>query len=140
MTRTDLLLRILTAAEGQPLTPVVLQKVTFLLGKEFPNQLPDDFYQFQKDAYGPFCKEIYRDAEALQRDGLVTISRNEAGGWKDYAASFKAATVQVNSIPEQVASYIVETVSWARGLSFQELVRHIYQRFPEYRENSVFQS
>lgn len=139
MKRTDLLLKIIMAAEGTPLTPVVMQKVTFLLGNEFPQELPDDYYQFEKYAYGPFCMEIYRDAEALQRDGLVLISRNERGGWKEYSASFKAATFQLNSIPEHISRYIDETVNWARGLSFQELVRNIYKRFPDYRVNSVFQ-
>lgn len=139
MKRTDVLLNIITAAEGDPVTPVVLQKVAFLVGMQFPNELPDDYYKFQKYDYGPFCADVYRDAELLARDGLAFESINQRGGWKEYSASYKASNVTFDSIPNHIRAYIDETVKWARNLSFQELVREVYRRFPEYRENSAFQ-
>lgn len=139
MQRTDLLLKIITAANGEKVTPVQLQKVAFLLGMKFPKELPVNYYKFQKYDYGPFCVDVYRDAETLQRNGLILISENPRGGWKEYSALRHTAINDLGRIPKHIANYIDETVQWARTLSFQELVREVYIQFPQYRENSVFQ-
>ena len=139
MKREDLLLKIIAAAEGESVTPAQLQKVAFLLGNEFGDRLPDNYYIFQKYDYGPFCVEVYRDAEQLQREGLVSIVVNSSGGWKEYAATYQGVVKKHGAIPDEIASYINEKVEWARSLTFQQLVREVYREFPEYRENSVFQ-
>lgn len=137
--RADLLLKIIAAARGESVTPAQLQKVAFLLGQEFPDEMPDNYYQFQKYDYGPFDVKIYRDAEKLQSKGLVSIAVNSRGGWKEYAATKKGLSKTPEDVSEAVAEYIDQKVRWARGLSFQELVRAVYREFPAYRENSVFQ-
>lgn len=139
MKRTDLLLKIITAAEGKPLTPAQLQKVAFLLGMQCSNYMPDDYYSFRKYDYGPFSAEIYRDAEQLEREGKITIFINSRGGWREYAATVRGFMTEIEDMPEEVSSFIVDKVKWARELSFQELVREVYKMYPEYRENSVFQ-
>ena len=139
MKRTDLLLKIIASAEGEPLTPAQLQKVAFLLRMEFRERLPMDYYSFRKYDYGPFCAEIYRDAEILEREGKVSITRHRRGGWREYAATVRGYLTKLEDVPEDVSAFIEEKVCWARGLSFQQLVRAIYQDFPEYRENSAFQ-
>ena len=139
MTRQDVLLRILAAAEGDPLTPAQLQKVTFLVSEECKEALPDDFYEFENHHYGPLCLEIYRDAQALQSMGLAAIGLNDRGGWKEYAATYKGVVASETHEQNSIAVYIREKVSWAMKLSFQELVRAIYIQYPEYRENSAFQ-
>ncbi len=138
MTRKDLLLKILLAADGEPVTPTQLQKVAFLLGKHFSSELSDDYYDFIAYDFGPFCAEIYRDAEQLERDGLATITINPQGGWRQYAATIKGLQSVSDDIPEAVANYINRAMKWARSLSFQQLIKAIYANFPEYRENSVF--
>lgn len=137
--RADLLLKIIAAAEGEYVTPVQMQKVAFLVMMQFKEQLPEDYYSFQKYAYGPFCVDIYHDAEALQRKGLISISINQRGRWKQYAATVAGIKEILEKIPDDIAVFIEDTVDWARPLSFQELVRAIYQQYPAYRENSVFQ-
>ncbi len=138
MKRTDLLLRIITSADGEPVTPVQLQKVAFYIWKEYPDRLPDDFYNFRKYDYGPFSADIYHDAEKLEDDGLVSISLNQRGGWREYAATAQGLNSDLSDIPRDVSKFIDEKVQWARGLTFQELVRALYEQFPQYRENSVF--
>lgn len=138
--RADLLLKIIAAAEGEPLTPAQLQKVAFLVAKKFPDDVPANYYRFQKYDYGPFCVDIYRDAESLERDGLVLITINQGGGWQEYSASYQAGAYEFDAISDRISRYIKETVTWARSISFQELVRSIFIDYPEYRENSVFQS
>ena len=94
MKRADLLLKIIAAAEGQPLTPAQLQKVAFLLGMERSDYMPDDYYQFRKYDYGPFSDEVYRDAEQLEREGKIIIFVNSKGGWREYAATVKGFTTR----------------------------------------------
>ncbi len=139
MTRRELLLKIIVAAEGEKMTPAQLQKVAFLIGKEFSEQLPTNYYEFRKYDYGPFCADVYRDAEQLEREGKVSITVNDRGGWHEYAATVRGYLTEIEGIPEDVASFIVTKVDWARQLSFKELVRAVYEMYPEYRENSVFQ-
>ena len=138
MNRTDVLLKIITAASGEKVTPVQLQKVAFLIGMNFGNSLPG-YYQFKKYDYGPFCVDLYHDAEILQRNGLISISVNPRGGWKEYSVTPSGLNENVDDIPEEIASFVEDKVTWARNMSFQGLVRSIYQSYPEYRENSVFQ-
>ena len=139
MKRADLLLKIIAAAEGKPLTPAQLQKVAFLLGMQCSDYMPDDYYSFRKYDYGPFSAEVYRDAEQLEREGMITIFINSRGGWREYAATVQGYMTEIEDMPEEVSSFIVNKVKWARELSFQELVREIYKMYPAYRENSVFQ-
>ena len=139
MTRTDLLLKIIVSANGEPLTPAQLQKVSFLLGMKYKNCLPDDYYVFRKYDYGPFCADIYRDAEQLERDGKVSITINRRGGWREYAATVRGYKTELEDIPKEMSVFIKDKVSWAKELTFQQLVRAVYKDFPEYRENSAFQ-
>ena len=140
MTRQDVLLSILAAAEGDPLTPAQLQKVTFLVSEEFKGALPDDFYEFEAFHYGPFCVEVYRDAQELERQGLATIAINLHGGWRDYSATARGYKRRCHDLSHELASYIDNKVTWARSLSFQELIRAIYTAYPQYAVNSVFRN
>ena len=136
--RTDVLLKIITAAEGDPITPVQLQKIAFLVGQECAEFVPESYYNFVPYDYGPFCIDIYRDAELLEARGLVSIDLNRAGGWKEYRATFRSSGAVTNSIPDIVVGYIETAVKWAIGLTFRELVSSIYHHYPQYRENSIF--
>lgn len=137
--RADLLLKIIATANGKRLTPVQLQKVAFLLGEKRRVAMPEDYFSFRKYDYGPFSAEVYADAEQLERDGLIAISINPRGGWREYSATAEGIEADFENIPEGVASFIDDTVQWAMQLSFQQLVRAVYEEFPQYRENSVFQ-
>ncbi len=139
MNRLDLLLKIIVAADGDKMTPAQLQKVAFLVGMEFPQLVPSNYYEFQKYDYGPMAIEVYWDAEKLERDGKIMISINPRGGWKEYAATVRGSRIDLNDIPVEMKTFIEDKVNWARGLSFPQLVREVYIQFPEYRENGAFQ-
>jgi hypothetical protein len=65
---------VIVLAGGRPLSPVQLQKSVVLVGELLPNNvLPEDFYVFEPYNYGPFCPEVYADAEKLAEEGLVQI-------------------------------------------------------------------
>ncbi len=141
MNRKDWLLLVIAAADGQEFTPAQLQKSVFLLGEERREAVDDDFYEFEPYHYGPFCLDVYRDAESLEKQGLIAIHINRIGRWQEYRATVqgieRAATLE-KSAKEDVVQFIRDKVAWARELSFQELIRNVYSQYPRFRANSVF--
>ena len=141
MKRKDWLLLVIAAAEGQELTPAQLQKSVFLLGEERQAAVDEDFYEFEPYHYGPFCLDVYLDAESLEKQDLVAIHINRTGRWQEYRATvegIKRAKALEKSAEEDVVQFIKDKVVWARGLSFQELIKNIYRQYPRFRANSVF--
>lgn len=127
-------------AKGRGLSPVQLQKALFLLGKGMPQSVGEGFYQFIPHNYGPFSKEIYLDAERLASEGLVAIV--QSGSYPEYictAAGQGVAKMISGTADARVLEYFEQVVHWVQSLSFSALVRAIYSKYPEYRENSVFQ-
>jgi uncharacterized protein len=127
-------------AKGRGLSPVQLQKVLFLLGKELPFEVGQNFYNFRPYNYGPFNKAVYQDAEALSYAGYVSIAN--LGRLDEYSATpegLNYAEQIKQSAPPRGVEYLSKVVEWAQSLTFSALVRAIYQKYPEYRTNSVFQ-
>ena len=137
MTRSDILLAIIAAARGQPLQPVHLQKVAFLVGQEFPHDMPPDYYQFDSYRYGPFAAGIYADADALEYWGQIHISQSDQPKNRKYSCA-EHVSLDAIDLPRKMLQYISETVLWAREQSFQELARSVYYMYPEYMANSAF--
>lgn len=142
MNKRDWLLLTIAAAGGDTLSPVQLQKSMFLLGKKKRKEVGKGFYKFVPYAYGPFCVDLYRDAEELEQEGLVSIHQIMSGRWREYRitpeGSDRAKSIR-ESVGQDVLTFLEEKVTWVRELSFQELVREIYKMYPKYRRNSVFQ-
>ena len=140
MYRKDWTLLAIAAAEGEPISPVQLQKSLFLLGKKLPRELGSDFYQFRAYNYGPFAVEIYQDAEELECEGLVVILGG--GSWRQYAVTpqgIQKAEELKQRAPARAFEYLEAAVAWTRSLPFEDLLRAIYTHYPQYRANSVFQ-
>lgn len=140
MDRKSWTLLALAAAKGKTLSPVQLQKTLFLVGKRFEDEL-DEFYTFRAYDYGPFSKDIYSDARQLAAEGMVAISEAPWGRWSEYAAT-EAGLSEVervaDDVPDEVRDYIDRVVEWARSLSFQQLLRAVYAKYPDYQDKSVF--
>lgn len=86
MTPKDWTLLAIAAAQSKPLKPVHLQKSLFLLSENLTrSQLQvDQFYTFRARDYGPFCSDVYVDAEALCGEGLVRIDRPSGVSYRLY--------------------------------------------------------
>ncbi len=140
MKREDWTMLAIAAAEGEPLGPVQLQKSLFLLGQaDSVGSEDESFYRFSKYHYGPFSREIYYDADALERQRMVIITRD--GPVRQYrasAAGLERARQLEDIVPASAIEYLGRVVRWACTLTFRQLVRSIYAQFPEYEENSVF--
>jgi hypothetical protein len=131
----------ISLARGRGLSPVQLQKVLFLLGKKLPQEVGPNFYDFQPYNYGPFDSAVYSDADVLSFGGLVSIAKS-GGGYNEYSPTPKGLEYAENlkqAAPPRALAYLDRAVQWAQTLSFSGLVRAIYDKYPEYRKNSVFQ-
>lgn len=141
MNREDWTMLVIAAAGGKPLSPVQLQKCLFLLGKTFGDRIGTDYYEFVPYLYGPFDAQVYEDAKALSSKGYVALEPSASGRWIEYAATpagmERAQTIKTE-VDGRIAEYVENLVGWAQRLSFQDLLRAIYQKFPEFKENSVF--
>ncbi|GMV07916.1 MAG: hypothetical protein AMXMBFR53_41910 [Gemmatimonadota bacterium] len=144
MHRRDWTLLAIASGDAAVTQPVQLQKALFLLGEKLtPDHLGTEaFYEFTPYDYGPFSKAVYSDAEALEAEGLVAIRRPPDTRFNLYVATLagqqRAAELRGGLSPE-ASEYLDRLMSWVRSLSFQELVKAIYQSFPEMKANSVFQ-
>lgn len=141
MNRPEWALLTIAAAQGEPLSPIQLQKSLFLIGRMFPETVRDDFYSFAPYNYGPFDRAVYLDAEQLANQGLVAVQCPPGQRWAEYQATpeglRKAAELRKELDPN-ILDYVPRVVGWTRSLTFQQLVRAIYNRFPEFKANSVF--
>lgn len=140
--KKDWTLLAIALADGKPLSPVQLQKSVFLFERLLPeNALPEDFYEFVPYNYGPFCPEVYKDAEELADEGLVQISSVATHSYSQYSATpagVAEALRLAKRLPPRVAEHARIIVEWVRAQTFKGLVSAIYEKYPEYRANSVF--
>ena len=126
------------------LQPVHLQKALFLLGRNLkPSQLQAElFYNFEPYDYGPFCSEVYSDAEQLESDGLVHIDKPPGLSYRLYSPTEKGLQVAAElkkRLHHSVADYLEKLVQWACSMSFKKLVSVIYREYPDMKVNSIFQ-
>ena len=141
MEKRDFVILAVAASKKKLLSPVQLQKAMFLIGKGAESEVENGWYEFEPYHYGPFCLDIYEDAESLEKDGLVMRVPSRVGGWTDtlvtYSGVMRAQELR-ETLPSRTAKYIENVVAWIEPLPFQNLVKSIYEAYPEYRENSVF--
>ncbi|OGO06291.1 MAG: hypothetical protein A2Z76_04755 [Chloroflexi bacterium RBG_13_56_8b] len=142
MENKEVLLLVVASADDEGLTPLQLQKSLFLVGECSLPELPSDFYTFVPYNYGPFNPVIYGDAESLAEEGLLEYINVPGQKWSKYAATtagLARAGEITDSISNECSKYIKDVVDWVLSLTFSELLRAIYTKYPKFRSNSVFQ-
>lgn len=142
MENEDFTLLAISCTNGEGLSPIQLQKSLFLLGKSGLPGLPKDFYNYIPYNYGPFCITVYDDANTLVTEGLVATARESGQSWSRYLITtqgLERAVELKEQVDDRLFTYLKEVISWIKPLSFTQLLRSIYAKYPEFRENSVFQ-
>jgi DNA-binding PadR family transcriptional regulator len=141
LSNTDWLLVVLGASKAGRLTPVQIQKSLFLLYKEAPKHVGQNFYRFEPYDYGPFSATIYRDLEDLAKGGAIAIESEPMQRWPKYAitaAGRVRAEAAKKKLDPKASAFVQRVVDWVTSKSFPELVSAIYARYPEFKANSVF--
>lgn len=140
MDKKDIVLKVVSSFGESDLSPVKLQKSLFLVGQSGLADLPVDYYKFIAYDYGPFCKEVYDDINALERQGFILVSKTNQRSFPLYVTTEAGKDVAASiNISEDLALYISQVVEWMKPLNFSQLVSSIYRKFPSYSTNSVFQ-
>ena len=141
MNRRDALLAIMGSANGLPFSPVQLQKAVFLVDRNLPQVFDQGSrFNFAPYDYGPFDREVYVEAKALEMLDL-TISGRTSNGYIEYSVTdlgLSKAEDLITQLDAPSAEYIKKVSAWVRSMSFAKLVKSIYEAYPEMRANSVF--
>ena len=141
MNRRDAVLAILAAADGNGYGPAQLQKALFLISRNSPDVFDDgQGFNFAPYDYGPFDKRVYDAADELASLGLCDVTRS-SNGYRTYSATVdgrRAGEQILAGLEAAKRSYIQKVSHWVRSLSFAQLVKSIYEAYPETRKNSIF--
>lgn len=143
MRRTDWLMLFLAAAPGDPLDPVRVQKGMFLFAMRAP--VADHArYAFEPYAYGPMSRRLYRDVRRLQHEQTLEAVPIEDASWQLLALT-RAGKAQATDLRRQAGQECPDALAHVDvirdeigGLSFAELLQHVYASHPEYATRSVF--
>ena len=138
MKRQHWTLLALNFANGRGLSAVQLQKALFLLERGLPEVVGPRFYHFTPYNYGPFDSAVYKDADALSDDGLVNISTGRYSVYSITPEGARVAKELESKASPRAVQHLKNIVEWIQSLTFSQLVRAIYARYPEMKKNSVF--
>lgn len=142
MKREEWILLAADCAENGSLSPIQLQKSLFLLSQKYPNEVGEGFYEFKPYNYGPFDKEIYSDCIVLAQQGFLIVQQPIGQSWTGYSVTrtgIEYAKRLEKKAFKDGREYLCQIVKWIQGLTFSELLTAIYNAFPEFKKDSVFQ-
>lgn len=140
--RQELVLAALAAGESNSeLSPVQAQKLFFLIDQNVAGAIGGQQYNFQAYDYGPFDSAVYSDLDwlALPQEGMIEIVRN--GRYRTYRLTERGrefGAQKLAQIDAGAGDYFGRAKDWVKSLSFQGLVKAIYQAYPAMRANSIF--
>ena len=143
LVRSDWLLLLLDraalgAAGPDKLDPVRIQKGMFLLSKRGPAR---DLYDFEPYDWGPFSSDIYADLASLARQGYLTEEKVPGRTWSTYRVTARgherAGAFAAQMRPEDIA-WLRQARQFLTTRSFAQLLREIYELYPDYAVNSRF--
>ena len=141
LSKQDWTLLVISSAKGAMLSPVQLQKALFLIGQNAPSACRPEFYEFVPYNYGPFCAEIYCDADNLALADEIVIEQPPGQRWPQYEATTsgheRAAAIR-EGMPKEVCTFFDHLVDWISHISFPDLLRTIYKHYPDFAAKSVF--
>ena len=140
--RQELVLAALAAGESNSeLSPVQAQKLFFLIDQNVSASIGGQQYNFQAYDYGPFDSAVYSDLDwlALPQEGMIEITRS--GRYRPYRLTDQGRQFGVEKLAQidaGASDYFGRAKDWVKSLSFQGLVKAIYQAYPAMRANSIF--
>lgn len=140
--RQELVLAALAAGQSNSeLSPVQAQKLFFLIDRNVSEALGGEQYNFAPYDYGPFDSAVYSDLDWLSvpQEGCVEIVRS--GRYRTYRLTERGRQIgeqRLEQLNPEARDYLGRAKDWVKSLSFQGLVRAIYQAYPDMRANSIF--
>jgi len=121
------LFSILKGIPSHELPVTAMMKYGFLVQEEAGVGLG---YAFEPYHYGPFTEEVYKDLNELESLGMVV--QEEAGSERRIRLNY-TGEVEVSEDVKEGAERILSEYG---GLSLDELLERVYEKYPEYAERS----
>ena len=139
MNKSDWILAAMAAAEGDPWSPVQIQKALFLVSENIPEVKDKELFHFKPYHYGPFDAAIFELIEMMEKDGLTDTSYAfPVRKFNLVRKGHKKGKKLLDQLDDRTADYIRRVADYVHRLSFNQLVRAIYKEYPEMAQNSVF--
>ncbi|MBV9193881.1 MAG: hypothetical protein JO168_07015 [Solirubrobacterales bacterium] len=137
-----------------------LEKLTFLIERETPIRAwMSERGDFRSHRFGPFSEKVYRAADQLATAGLLSdskaISESPDDGWeagnvvigsdadpyitRDFELTglgHRYYDALLRELPAGAEATLVEFKQRFGVLPLRQLVRYVYQRYPEYTDRS----
>ena len=126
-----------------PLDPVRIQKGMFIFAKETPTSLwpAAERYDFRPYQYGPCSFDIYSDLDFLVENGLAVANQAPGKSWAYYQPTTMAlpyANAYLQQMNKGLSDFLVAIKGFVVGADFDNLLRAVYAKYPEFAVNSVF--
>lgn len=142
--RQQSLLVFLEGKDGPRLDPIRIQKGLFILAKETPDDwLPTTArYEFEPYRYGPYSPEIYYDLDKLEGLGYVRATRVVGQSWNYYSLTPEGEALSrdvAQNMDSRAIEYFRRLRDFVGSLSFRKLLTTVYEHYPAYAINSVFE-
>jgi uncharacterized protein (DUF488 family) len=118
---------------GKPIQNTILVKLAFLLRQETAVGRDPTFYDFVPYKQGPFSFGLYRELEALERDGYVER------GEQSIALGFRARKLARDQIERLTSAHSAAVVAVVKEYGKKQrpsLLRSVYSRYPWYASKS----
>jgi uncharacterized protein len=142
--REQIALVVLSLGNGEPFTPVQIQKALFLASDKVAGAFRShSTYDFQPYDYGPFDWQVYAMPSFASPSTSAQINQQPGARWRTYSAT-EAGIALGQHYAERLAGeqrvVLEKIVKLVRRLSFNELVSAIYKAYPPMRARSVFRN
>lgn len=132
LTRQKIILSLLSYSRN-PVNPTMLVKLAFLLGQETVLGEDRTYYDFVPYRYGPFSFALYRELEALKRDGYVS---SVGGHFGLVPETLVLSNQKVEDLPKRVVDAVKLVTSTYSRVPGEKLLRDVYARYPWYASKS----
>jgi len=133
LNRQRILLALLEHSGSAPIQNTILVKLAFLLRQETAIGMDHTFYDFVPYKHGPFSFGLYRELEALERDGYVEREDQSIGLGSRASKLAREQIERLTSAQREAVAAVLEEYGKKQRPA---LLRRVYSRYPWYASKS----
>jgi hypothetical protein len=128
------------AGVHEPLTPVQVQKLFFILDQKIADEVEGPHFRFVPYNYGPFDPAVYHELDGLTERGLAVV--DTGAPTRCYALTpggvFAGLSTFSRFFSPPTQDFVRKLAAWIRSVSFAQLVSAVYEQWPQMRAKSIF--
>lgn len=136
MKRRDWLLLLI----NEEIDPIRIQKGMFLFAME-SGAPQTEKYEFEPYNWGPCSFAIYGDLDLLHAEGLIARIPVQGRSWSTYRRTVDgdaAAQRLVSHADPKLLEYLESISAAVMNNTFNQLLRAVYERYPDFTAKSLF--